>query len=178
MDFDTAVSRHAGRCIGLSLAVVAATALAAGCGPSEGRPSTARTTPSSPLVVVTAHASPSQSEAELQGGGPEGDDGTGDAGTAASKDGVIVREPVLKETGDAFRVGVRVVNTHSAPARIHALIRLTGPWGYNAELDVQTDVLGYGDSHYGVYTAHDEAEGAVIPDRPTVVVVEVTRTRV
>lgn len=172
MDFDTAVSRHVGRCIGPTLAVVAVTALAAGCGPSEGKPSAARATSPSPLVVVTAHASPSQSEAELR------DDGIGDAGTAASKDGVIVRQPVLKETGDAFRVGVRVVNTRSAPARIHAVIRLTGPWGYNAVLDVQTDVLRYGDSQEGVYTAHDEAEGAVIPDRPTVVVVAVTRTRV
>ncbi|MDX2645540.1 hypothetical protein PV341_18635 [Streptomyces sp. PA03-1a] len=90
----------------------------------------------------------------------------------------MVREPVLKETGDAFRVGVRVVNTRSAPARIRAVVRLTGPWGYNAVLDVQTDVLQYGESQDGVYTAHDPTEGAVIPDRPTVVVVEVTRTRV
>ncbi|MDX2701253.1 hypothetical protein PV350_00105 [Streptomyces sp. PA03-6a] len=171
MDFDTAASRHAGRRIGLPLAVVAVTALAAGCGPSEGKPSAARTTSPAPLVVVTAHASPSRSEAEPRGGG------TGDAGTAAFKDGVMVREPVLKATGDAFRVGVRVVNTHSAPARIQAVIRLTGPWGYNAVIDVETDVLGYGDSYDGVYTAHDETAGAVIPDRPTVVVVAVTRTR-
>lgn len=172
LDFDAAVLRPAGRCIRQALAVVAATALAAGCGPSEGKPSAARTTSPAPLVVVTAHPSPSRSEAEPRGGG------TGDAGTAAFKDGVMVREPVLKETGDAFRVGVRVVNTHSAPARIRAVVRLTGPWGYNAVLDVQTDVLQYGESQDGVYTAHDPTEGAVIPDRPTVVVVEVTRTRV
>ncbi|MFE0629453.1 hypothetical protein ACFW3D_21145 [Streptomyces sp. NPDC058864] len=178
MDFDSAVSRHAGRCTGLALAVVAVTALAAGCGASEGGSSAARATPSSPPDAGTGHASPSQPEAEPGSSGPEADDGTPEAATAASKGGVIVREPVLKETGDAFWVGVRVVNTHSAPARIHAVIRLTGPLGYNALLDVRTDVLRYGASQDGVYTAHDEAEGAVIPDRPTVVVVAVTRSEV
>jgi hypothetical protein len=72
---------------------------------------------------------------------------------------------------------VKITNTTSKPATVLAFIRLTGPLGYNALLQVQTDVLAPGAAHDGVYTASDEAEGAVIPDHPTVVVVvEVTRT--
>ncbi|MFF3561017.1 hypothetical protein ACFYXS_13355 [Streptomyces sp. NPDC002574] len=85
-----------------------------------------------------------------------------------------MHRPVLKENGDAFWVGVKITNTASEPARVNAVIRLTGPWGYNALLDLRTDVLEPGGVSDGVYSAHDEYDGAVIPEHPTVVVVEVT----
>ncbi|MEU6347320.1 hypothetical protein ABZ883_41040 [Streptomyces sp. NPDC046977] len=84
-----------------------------------------------------------------------------------------MRRPVLKDTGDAFWVAVDITNTSPHPATIKVTIRLSGPWGYNAVLDLDSGVLEPGGTRDGVYTAHDYADGAVIPERPTVVVVEV-----
>ncbi|MBM9509313.1 hypothetical protein [Actinacidiphila acididurans] len=83
---------------------------------------------------------------------------------------------MLKSSGDAFRVAVEVTNTGSKPAKYLTYVRLTGPLGYNALVRVETGVLQPGDVRSAVYTARDEAEGAIIPEHPTVVVPEVFRT--
>ncbi|SNT30023.1 hypothetical protein SAMN05216252_12016 [Actinacidiphila glaucinigra] len=99
----------------------------------------------------------------------------GDPAVAASKDGVTVKQPVLKDTGDAFWVAVEVTNTKAKPADVWAVIRLTGPLGYQVLMDVRADGLAPGATHDGVYTAQDRTEGAVVPKHLTAVIVNVTR---
>ncbi|MBM9508042.1 hypothetical protein [Actinacidiphila acididurans] len=89
-----------------------------------------------------------------------------------------MKRPVLKSSGDAFWVAVDVTNTGTGPANYQAYIRLTGPLGYNALLRVEIDDLRPGAVSSAVYTARDEADGAIIPKHPTVVIVEVSRTAV
>lgn len=134
---------------------------------SSGSPHTAGPTarwaspsPTKPRVVSSPRTPPSRPNANF----------------AAAKDGVTVKKPVLKSTGDAFWVAVDVTNTGAGPAKYLTYIRLTGPLGYNALLRVQTDTLQPGAVRSAVYTARDESAGAIIPKHPTVVVVEVFRT--
>lgn len=138
--------------------------LATGCSEEVSSGSTASRTPTSTSAATKPSASPT----------PSADPGV--AKVAASKDGVTVNRPVLKDTKDGFWVSVAVTNRDQQPTKYEAAIRLTGPSGYFAFLTVRIDAIRQGETKSQVYTMRDDSEGAVIPKNPTVTISEVIRT--
>jgi hypothetical protein len=165
--------RTARRGTTLTLTAVTLSAIFAVTGCTDGKPRAAAATttgvPAAPATSGAASSTPSS---------PRTTPGKDVGNVAAAKDGVTVKKPVLKYAGNSFWVGVDVANSGAEPAKYLTYIRLTGPLGYNALLRVQTDTVQPGEVDSAVYTARDEAAGAIIPKHPTVVVVQVVRTPV
>ncbi|MFI1434977.1 hypothetical protein [Streptomyces lydicus] len=74
----------------------------------------------------------------------------------AEKDGVRVAAPVRQKHTNGFLVGVDVPNCGQKPARYEVNVRLIGPRGYLAFLQVKTDTVQPGQTISGVYTARDQ----------------------
>lgn len=172
MKSNNSLPRQLGRNLGVALTIAAFTT---GCSVST-QSAPAAMDSASPSMPAGGAVSPSSSVPSAHNESQGTDGGQDEAPVAADKDGVTVHQPVLKDSGDAFWVGVKVTNSTAKPADVHAMIRLTGPLGYHTLLEVRVDALEPGRAHDGVYTAQDKTPGAIIPDHPAVVVVDVTRT--
>ncbi|WP_431045219.1 hypothetical protein ACQUSR_27040 [Streptomyces sp. P1-3] len=98
------------------------------------------------------------------------------AKVVAEKNGVQVTDPVLKDSGDAFWVGISVTNCGSEPAKYQATVRVIGELGYFVMLDVDTDAIQPGETSSSVQTAADTTKGTATPKKATVSITRVVRT--
>ncbi|KPC62519.1 hypothetical protein [Streptomyces chattanoogensis] len=96
------------------------------------------------------------------------------AAPAAEKDGVRIAAPVRQKDTNGFLLGVDVPNCGKKPARYEVNVRLIGPRGYLAFLQVRTDTVQPGQTVSGVYTARDEGGTSIEEgDTPHVVIYNV-----
>lgn len=94
---------------------------------------------------------------------------------AASKEGVTVREPTPKASGDGMWVPVEITNLGETSASYAVEIRITGANGFTATIRTTTSVLEPGATASQAHTALD-ASGSPAPARAMVKIEDVSRT--
>lgn len=134
--------------------------------PSESTPSSEGSEPS---------ASPEKRESREPESSKKTDASSGVSQAVATRDGVTVKRPVAKPSGNGMWVAVDIANQGQTSATYEVEIRITGPDGFSATVRATTQVLGPGYKASQALTAMD-ASGAPVPKQPKVQIIDVTRT--